>query len=86
MIRTFEELFVKMKKDEKKWIPLYNLYQDYCYWRDEMQKTSGGPQSTAYSLMKKHAENLAGYLSCLRDMDYISESEYGYLWGSLERF
>lgn len=83
MIRTFEELFAKMKADGKNWIPLHMMHQDYQYWHQEMKETSGGPQATAHRLKDKSAENLVGYLSCLRDMNYISESEYGWLWGSL---
>ena len=84
MIRTFEELFEKMKADGKKWIPLHTTYHQYQHWCKEMRETSGGQQRTAHCIKDRLVHNLEGYLSCLRDMDYISESEYGWLWGCLD--
>ena len=84
MITTFEELFEKMKADGKNWIPLHNMYHSYLHWYGETKKESGSGRSTAHSIKNRDAENLMGYLSCLRDLGYISESEYGKLWGSLD--
>lgn len=84
MIRTFEELFEKMQTDGKKWIPLYTTYHDYLHWQNEMETTTGGPRDTARRIRDRNVRNLEGYLSCLRDMGYISGSEYGWLWGSLD--
>lgn len=86
MIRTFEELFEKMKADGKKWILLYTTWKEYQHWYGKMQETTGGPRRTAHDIKNRLVYNLEGYLSCLRDMDYISESEYGQLWCCLDSF
>ncbi len=83
MIKTFEELFEKMKAKEMKWIPFYTQYENYLYWAVETERTSGSIKSTAHSIRNKHAEYIIGYLACLHDIGYIDEYEQGQLVGLL---
>ena len=84
MITTFEELFEKLEAKGCDLHRLKGMHQSYLHWYGETQKESGSRRSTARSIKNRDAENLMGYLSCLRDLGYISESEYGKLWGGLD--
>ena len=64
MIKTFDELFARMRSDNRK---CGVVLLKYTKWREEEPGTEE-EDKRAYSLM--------GYLSCLMEEDYISVEEF----------
>ena len=89
-IKEIDEDLANLRDTEKslkaKWQAEKNEINKIQHWYGKMQETTGGPRRTAHDIKNRLVYNLEGYLSCLRDMDYISESEYGQLWCCLDSF
>lgn len=79
MIRTFEELFDRMRADRHNPHSLMAMYEEHRYWKKMSEKNSGTAELSAFVHMNKYRDNLLGYLSCLQDTAYICQSEYDQL-------
>ncbi len=83
MIRTFEELFEKMKENGHDPHRLEELHASYFYWKEQHEQNPGTAGLAALVYRHRYRDNLLGYLTCLQDTAYICQSEYDRLWDSL---
>lgn len=84
MIRTFEELFEKMRLAGHDSPRLESMHEEFLHWRDQYRQSSGTAELAALVHVNKYRDSLQGYLSCLLETEYICQSEYDRLWNSLE--
>lgn len=84
MIRTFEELFEKMRLVRHDSPRLESMYERFLHWRDQYRQNSGTAELAALVQTNKYRNSLQGYLSCLLETEYICQSEYDRLWSGLE--
>lgn len=84
MIRTFEELFEKMKFRGCDLHRLKGVYEEVLHWREQYRQSSGTARTVALIQQDMYRNNMMGYLSCLLDTGHICQSEYDQLWNSLD--
>lgn len=83
MIRTFEELFAKIRLTGHDSPRLESMHEGFVFWREQYRQSSGTAELAARVHMSRYRDNLQGYLSCLQETAYICQSEYDRLWSSL---